>query len=199
MRHERDEEPTLGLAAAHLARAMRERGCPLCRRVREAEERWIWTVLYELTGDPEIHRSFADSLGLCREHAPLMAKVVEERELVTPTSVARLYETVVATLLAKLSDQREKIRKEQAECSLCRVVRETEDRESWFFRKNFGRSGVLGGLRKHGWPLSSSFSFRLAKGPKPGTSEVSRGFPAPPFPASSEPSGVPKEGTVRRG
>ena len=49
--NKRKEE--LGLAAVHLERALREEGCSLCRRIREAEERWIWNVLYELTGDPE--------------------------------------------------------------------------------------------------------------------------------------------------
>ncbi|MEN3011185.1 MAG: hypothetical protein ABDI20_09575 [Candidatus Bipolaricaulaceae bacterium] len=42
----------------YLERALRKPGCPLCRRIREAE-RWIWNVLYELTGDPEIHARFA--------------------------------------------------------------------------------------------------------------------------------------------
>lgn len=134
-RRGQDKEPTLGLAAVYFARAMRKHGCPLCRRIREAEERWIWNVLYELTGDPEVHRSFADSLGLCRGHAALMAKVVEERELVTPTSVARLYETAVAEALTRLSRPHEKIRAERKECPLCEVARETEERESWFLAK----------------------------------------------------------------
>ena len=82
MKKETDE---LGLAAVYLSRALKEEGCPICRRVRESEERWIWTVLYELTGDPELYEKFAGSLGLCREHAALMAQqVVETRELNYP-------------------------------------------------------------------------------------------------------------------
>jgi hypothetical protein len=126
MKKETDE---LGLAAVYLSRALKEEGCPICRRVRESEERWIWTVLYELTGDPELHEKFAQSLGLCREHAALMAKVVETRELVTPTSVARLYETVVSQVLQDLP------RPNRGPCPLCELAEEAAERESFFLGK----------------------------------------------------------------
>ena len=126
MKKETDE---LGLAAVYLSRALKEEGCPICRRVRESEERWIWTVLYELTGDPELHEKFAQSLGLCREHAALMAKVVETRELVTPTSVTRLYETVVSQVLQDLP------RPSHGPCPLCEIAEEAAERESFFLGK----------------------------------------------------------------
>lgn len=120
-------------AALHLERALRKPGCPLCRRIREAEERWIWNVLYELSGDPEVHARFAASLGLCREHAALLAQVVETRELVTPTGAARLYETAVARALERLADLSGRQRGLPREpCPLCAVAREAEERESWF-------------------------------------------------------------------
>jgi len=126
MKKETDE---LGLAAVYLARALKEGGCPICRRVRESEERWIWTVLYEFTGDPELHEKFAQSLGLCREHAALMAQVVEIRELVTPTSVARLYETAVSRVLQDLP------RPNRRPCPLCELAEEAAERESFFLGK----------------------------------------------------------------
>ncbi len=130
----KDERPeSLSLAAIYLEKAMRERGCPICRRIREAEERWIWTVLYELTGDPKLHARFAASFGLCREHAQLMAKVVETRELVTPTGVARLYETAVDKVLFELAALQGRKFLVRGECPLCEVAQEAEDRESWFF------------------------------------------------------------------
>lgn len=135
MRGKKPKEAELYVAAVYLEKAMREPGCPICRRVREAEERWIWNVLYELTGDPEIHAWFASSLGLCREHAALMAKVVENRELVTPTGVARLYETVVARALEAVSVLRGRASLSQGKCLLCQLAQETEERESWFFGK----------------------------------------------------------------
>ncbi len=133
------EKSELSVAGVHLERALREPGCPICRRIRETEERWIWTVLYELTGDPEIHARFAASLGLCREHAALMAQVVETRELLTPTGVARLYETVVSHALevsADLTGRRKTVPKE--ECPLCAVAKDAEDRQSWFFSRLLG-------------------------------------------------------------
>lgn len=135
--NKRKEE--LGLAAVHLERALREEGCPLCRRIREAEERWIWNVLYELTGDPEVHERLAASLGVCREHAALLVQVVQTRELVTPTGVARLYETVVAHALAALTDlPRRRKSAFRAECPLCALAKEAEDRESWFLGELLG-------------------------------------------------------------
>ena len=143
MKKETDE---LGLAAVYLSRALKEEGCPICRRVRESEERWIWTVLYELTGDPELHEKFAQSLGLCREHAALMAKVVETRELVTPTSVARLYETVVSQVLQDLP------RPNRGPCPLCEIAEEAAERESFFL-------GKLLWIQSFGRPSSAPMAF----------------------------------------
>ena len=63
----------------HLQETLTKPGCVLCRLVRENEEQWLWNLLYEYTGDPQIHARFADSLGLCGEHAALMHKIVEKR------------------------------------------------------------------------------------------------------------------------
>ncbi len=115
----------------HLHRALKERGCPICRLVRESEERWAWNLLYELTGDPEIHQLLARSLGLCPAHGRLLVQVATERELVTPTGVARLYETVVAQALAILSNGDLK-RGKPAECPLCRSSRDTAARQAAF-------------------------------------------------------------------
>ena len=139
------EGSELSVAAVHLERALREPGCPICRRIRETEERWIWNVLYELTGDPEIHERFAASLGLCREHAALLAQVVETRELLTPTGVARLYESVVTralTALAELGGRTKALSKE--ECPLCVLAKDAEDRQSWFFAQLLGDPGFWG-------------------------------------------------------
>ncbi|MGC8962674.1 MAG: hypothetical protein ACP5LK_01750 [Candidatus Bipolaricaulaceae bacterium] len=132
MRNKSAKGAELSLAAVYLEKSMREPGCPICRRLREAEERWIWNVLYELTGDPEIHGRFASSLGLCREHAALVAKAVETRELVTPTGVARLYESVVARALEVLPNLRGRASLPRGRCPLCQIAQETEERESWF-------------------------------------------------------------------
>lgn len=135
---QRKEE--LSLAAVHLERALgKKEGCPIGCRVRETKECRIWYVLYELTGDPEVHKQFAASLGLRREHAALMAQVVQTRELVTPTIVTQLYEIVVVHALATLADLSWR-RKSTfcAECPLCALAKEAEDRESWFLGELLG-------------------------------------------------------------
>lgn len=101
------EGDELGLAAFYLRRALEKEGCPVCRRVRESEERWIWTVLYEMTSDPSIHKRFSQSLGLCRDHATLMAEVVETRELLTPSAVTEEAADRESWLLGQLLLDRE--------------------------------------------------------------------------------------------
>lgn len=136
---EEKEKGELSVAVVNLERALREPGCPICRRVRETEERWIWNVLYELSGDPEVHERFASSLGLCRAHAALMAQVVDTRELLTPTGVARLYATAVSQALqtlAELSRRRKTVARE--ECPLCLVAKEAEERQGWFLGRLLG-------------------------------------------------------------
>lgn len=131
MRSQERDEAGVVPAAVYLEKAMQKRGCPICRRVRETEERWIWNVLYELTGDAEIHKRFAASLGLCREHAALMAQVVETRELVTPTGVARLYETVAVHAVEEVERIRGREPLSRKNCPLCEIAQEAADREAW--------------------------------------------------------------------
>jgi hypothetical protein len=88
-----DEGPSLG--SLDLRAALAKEGCPLCRLVREGEERWLWQLLYEFSGDPAIREELDRASGLCHAHAHLLIKVVEERELVSGDTVARIYETVV--------------------------------------------------------------------------------------------------------
>jgi len=58
-----------------------------------------------------------------------MAQVVETRELITPTSVARLYETVVSQVLQDLP------RLSHGPCPLCEFAEEAAERESFFLGK----------------------------------------------------------------
>jgi len=89
------------LLTRRLREALAAPGCPLCRLVRIGEERWLSTLLYELSGDPLTHGELARTGGFCREHARLLAGLVERQALLTPAAVARLYETVVGALLVK--------------------------------------------------------------------------------------------------
>ncbi len=118
-----------------LARALPRPGCPICRLVREGEERWAWTLLYEFTGDPEIHELFASSLGLCAQHARLLERVVEEKRLMTPSGVARLYETVVRRLAGSLAGSPTRLSLKRGDCPLCTYAAEAADRESYFLAR----------------------------------------------------------------
>ncbi len=112
----------------HLRKKFEQGGCPLCRMVRESEEHWGWTLLYEFTGDPEIHDRFAKAGGLCTEHGELIRMIVESRQLVTPSGVARLYETVTKEFLRDLSTTRS----ENQDCPLCRYRKQAEERYAYF-------------------------------------------------------------------
>ncbi len=128
--HPEKSPTTPALFTYHLREKLALDGCPLCRMVRESEEQWTWTLLYEFTGDPEIHEKFARAGGLCAEHAELVRKITEKRQLVTPSGVARLYETVTKEFLASLA--RERPAEARQECPLCRYRDQATARYAYF-------------------------------------------------------------------
>jgi hypothetical protein len=87
--------PVFELSFVKLEQALKQPLCAICRRVRETDEGYIWSLLYEFTGDPIIRGNFNEALGFCHYHAHLIVIIVKERELMVPSSVARMYETVV--------------------------------------------------------------------------------------------------------
>lgn len=127
----RTQAEELALFSGALRRALGHPGCPVCRLVRESEERWIWTLLYEYTGDPRTHATFSRTLGLCSYHAWLMRRVVEGRRLMTPSGVARLYETVVRELKSQLAFPRRK----RDGCPLCSYAVQTGERQAYFLAR----------------------------------------------------------------
>ncbi len=128
--HPEKSPTTPALFTYHLREKLALDGCPLCRMVRESEEQWTWTLLYEFTGDPEIHEKFARAGGLCAEHAELVRKVTAKRQLVTPSGVARLYETVTKEFLAGLA--RKRTPETRQECPLCRYRDQAAARYAYF-------------------------------------------------------------------
>ena len=120
----------------HLHDVLTKPGCVMCRLVRESEEQWLWNLLYEYTGDPQIHARFADSLGLCGEHAELMRLVVEKRQLVTPSGVARLYDTVSREEISRLSHAGQAGRAKVKECPLCRYRDQAAERKGSFLARS---------------------------------------------------------------
>lgn len=140
------------LLTYRLQETLTKSGCVLCRLVRESEEQWLWNLLYEFTGDPQIHARFADSLGLCGQHAELMRMIVEKRQLVTPSGVARLYDTVSQQELSRLARSAQKDTAKRDDCPLCRYRAQVVERKASFlaralldetWRKEFSRSDGL--------------------------------------------------------
>lgn len=127
----RGQPEELAVFSGALRRAFAEPGCSICRLVRESEERWIWTLLYEYTGDPRTHATFSRTFGLCSRHARLMRQVVEGRRLMTPSGVARLYETAVRELKSRLAFPH----KRQDGCPLCSYAARTEERQAYFLAR----------------------------------------------------------------
>ena len=120
-RPKRREGPSI--VEASLARALKEEGCPLCRLVREGEEWYLWEMLYESAGDPRTHREFGASLGLCSRHAALLSKMVRERNLLTPSGVARLYEGLTSCVRERLGKGLP-----EGQCVLCAYARDAAAR-----------------------------------------------------------------------
>ncbi len=139
----------------HLHETLAKPGCVLCRLVRESEEQWLWNLLYEYTGDPQIHARFADSLGLCGEHAELMRMIVEKRQLVTPSGVARLYDTVSREEISHLSHFTQKNSTKRDNCPLCRYRDQVTDQKASF---------LAHALADEGWQREFAASDGLCQG-----------------------------------
>lgn len=141
----------VSLSSFYLRRALRQEGCPVCRLLREGEERWLWHLIYEFTGDPGVRAKLDRAFGLCREHASLLIKVIEERELISGDGVARIYETIVARYGRRLEEVAEELLRgrprarealQSEECPLCALDRKMEPMKV---------HTLLEALRDEGW------------------------------------------------
>ncbi len=117
-----DGLPHASVATFELGSALGERGCPICRVTRRAAERWVWTLLYEHSGDLKIHQSMAEAGGLCAPHGDLVERVVAGRRLASSGAVARLYHTIVDGARQRLEGGARRV--SGLRCPLC--VREKE-------------------------------------------------------------------------
>lgn len=61
------------LAYFDLVEAFRQPGCPVCRRVSAASQRYLDTLAYEHVNDPEVRRRLRASWGLCNWHTWILA------------------------------------------------------------------------------------------------------------------------------
>lgn len=83
-----------------LLEACREPGCPVCRLVQAAVERYLDNQFYENVNNPDWRKQLRTSLGFCQEHAWLAI----ERHLGDALGFAIIYQDVVATILKGLDE-----------------------------------------------------------------------------------------------
>lgn len=87
-----------------LEEALGKEFCPLCRLVREAEERMIWFILYESTGDPKLRAKWDKEKGFCKYHNTLIKLTITHGRLVSGSSIARIYETILDGYIRDLQE-----------------------------------------------------------------------------------------------
>jgi len=121
-----DGLPHASVATVELEQALAGLRCPICALTHSMERRWLWTLLYEHSGDLSVHEALAAAVGLCATHGALVEEVVGERRLASSGAAARLYLTVVNEVRRKLG---EGVRRAPVpDCPLCKRVGETERR-----------------------------------------------------------------------
>ena len=99
-------------------------GCPICRLVREVEERTIKDILYEGVNDLDLRSEFRKSLGLCPYHAWLFAEVATKPEVLDGLGATVIYEDMLSQYVEALSRGETA---SEGECFLCRFAREFEE------------------------------------------------------------------------
>ena len=55
-----------------LVEAQEQAGCPICRLVYKATDRYLDSILYEAVLDPDVRSKLKESYGFCREHVAML-------------------------------------------------------------------------------------------------------------------------------
>ena len=108
------------MIGVYLKEAFSKDGCPICRLLREFEEKTLATILYEHSNDPGVIAEFKKSLGLCPYHAWKLFEVSASNPLYDPLGVAVIYERMLAHYLEGGEGAKE------GECPICALVEEKE-------------------------------------------------------------------------
>lgn len=72
-------------------------GCPLCRLVYRATDRYLDSLLYEAVLDPDVRAKLQESQGFCREHVAMLS-----RQPGRALGIALIYRDIVRDLAASL-------------------------------------------------------------------------------------------------
>ncbi len=114
-----------------LQEALGREFCPLCRMVREAEERLVWFILYESTGDRKLRAEWDREKGFCKQHNKLITMTINRGRLLSGSSIARVYETILDThindLRAMDRNSRPRNSLNHGNCFFCQRKQELEE------------------------------------------------------------------------
>lgn len=133
--NETTQSTTSLLFLADLRRVLAEDGCPLCHLRRQADERYLRSVLREGAMDAGLLDRLLSSGGFCREHTWRLVRLEEKEEHDALTNVIILQPLVEAALeeLAALSERRrrgergeKRRRRVVAACPACEARRQLE-------------------------------------------------------------------------
>jgi Family of unknown function (DUF6062) len=112
-----------------LVETFAEPGCALCNLLLRDADRFLDSLLYEHVTDPDIHRKFRASRGLCNEHSWQLI-----RHKGNSLGIAVLYGAVIDEVM-KLIDQPPRARRSLADrleptgpCMACRLLADAEKR-----------------------------------------------------------------------
>jgi FtsZ-binding cell division protein ZapB len=92
----------LDLISFRLELALKQPGCPICRRRSDAERAYIRSLLEEHTNDPVTRKYIVDSLGYCPEHSWQTGRM-EVEEFGSPLGTARIYQQLAGVVAARLA------------------------------------------------------------------------------------------------
>jgi hypothetical protein len=92
----------MDLNTLRLKLAIKQPGCPVCRLRQEAEERYLFNLLYENVTDGTTQLDLVRGLGLCPHHTWLL-QAIEQQNWNDGMGVGILYEDLTARVLDTLS------------------------------------------------------------------------------------------------
>jgi len=84
-----------------LLEAQNKAGCPICRLVHRATDRYLDSLLYEAVLDPDVRAKLKDSQGFCREHVAMLG-----RKPGRALGIALIYRDILRSLVLELKAPR---------------------------------------------------------------------------------------------
>ncbi|MCE4617227.1 MAG: DUF6062 family protein [Desulfurococcales archaeon] len=102
---------------------LEERGCPVCRLIRRAEEQMIENILYERVNDPGTRSDLRESLGLCGKHAWMLAHIVKKKYYLDALGPSIIYEDILSSIIKRIENE---TIPSTGECILCKHASEIE-------------------------------------------------------------------------